>query len=83
MINVITPRHCYVTYARISLVTGVAALWLLAKMDKPSVVRNAALSLFNRKGLAYNTTRAETVKQFVDELLRAIDTEEFQKNLYQ
>ena len=52
-------------------------------MDKPSVVRNAALSLFNRKGLAYNTTRAEMVKQFADELLRAIDTEEFRENLYQ
>ena len=51
-------------------------------MDKPSVVRNAALSLFSRKGLATNTTRAEMAKQFADELLRAIDTEEFWKNLY-
>ena len=55
-------------------------------MDKPSVVRNAALSLFSRKGLATYTTKAEMfkhVKQVAYELLRAIDTEEFQKNLYQ
>ena len=52
-------------------------------MDKPSVVQNAALSLFSRKGVATNTTRAEMIKQFADELLRAIDTEEFRKNLYQ
>ena len=52
-------------------------------MDKPSMVQNAALSLFSRKGLATNTTRAEMVKEFADELLRAVDTEEFRKNLYQ
>ena len=44
------------------------------------VVRNAIISVSSRKELQINTTRTEIIKQYADELLKAVDAEEFQEN---
>ena len=44
------------------------------------MVRDAIASIFSRKELTINTTRAEQVKRYATELLSAIDSEEFRPN---